>query len=459
MRARIIDRWDAARASYWFVPTIMALGAVAAAALSLDLDRRVGPDALRTVFTGSAEGARSVLSVIATAMITVAGVTFAIALAAMTLASSQFGPRLLRNFMRDLGNQFVLGTFLATFVFSLLVLGAIRGPDEGAPFVPEVSFNIAVIATLASTMVLIYFIHHAATMIQVAHIVSSATADLVRDVDRLFPPAAPDAAPHDPWQPAGPGAPALATEVGYVEVIDLDGLARTAEHRDIVIRLVGHPGSFVVTGDVLAEVWPAERANEQARRSVAGHFIMGPQRTEQQDVGFTLQQLVQVALRALSPAINDPFTAAMCVDRLGAVLSRIVVRPVPPAERLVRGRVRIIAPPPTFEHLVDSAFGEIRRNGRSQLGLTIRLLLTLEGVARRAVRAEDRALIAAEARLVMDGFATDTLLPDERRRLEVAHRSCIAASSGPDRPGVSPAADPAGDPAPADASTADGDAG
>lgn len=434
MRARLRDRLDSVRASYWFVPTLMAIGAVLMSTATLALDRALGSNVLGSVYTGGAEGARGVLAVIATSMITVAGVTFSIALASMALASAQFGPRLLRNFMRDLGNQIVLGTFLATFLFSLLVLLAVRSGDEGAVFVPAISIGMAVLLTLASTTVLIYFIHHAATLIQVAHIVASVTADLERDIDRSFTEATGEAgagvAPAA--LPCGAGAPVEAHGTGYIEVVETTGLVDLMHRRDMVARIVRHPGSFVVPGDVLAEIWPAGSLDAGVSHSVRGAFILGSQRTEQEDVGFAIQQLVQIALRALSPAINDPFTAAMCVDRLGAVMTRVVCRPVPSPYRFRDGRLRVVTTVPSFDHLLGSSFSEIRRNARTQLGLSMRLLTTLAAVAARATRAEDRAAVATEARLVVDGFVAESLLPAERGRLGAALRECLRSCALPE---------------------------
>jgi uncharacterized membrane protein len=427
IHARLLDRLDSLRASYWFVPMVMAIGAVLLSAATLALDGALGSNLMGTLYTGEPEGARGVLAVIATSMITVAGVTFSIALASMALASAQFGPRLLRNFMRDHGNQIVLGTFLATFLFSLLVLLSVRGGDEGEAFVPTISMGVAVLLTLASTSVLIYFIHHAATLIQVAHIVASVTSDLERDIDRSFTETPTDARADvsPPQLPTGAGAAVIAQGTGYVEVVDTAALVGLMDKRDMVIRLVRHPGSFVVPGDLLAEVWPADGAHPGLHGTVRAAFILGSQRTEQEDVGFAIQQLVQIALRALSPAINDPFTAAMCVDRLGAVMTRVVGRPIPSPYRFCDGRLRAIVPVPSFEHLLGSAFTEIRRNARTQLGLSIRLLTTLAAIAAKASRAEDRAAVAAEAGLIIDGFVTESLLPAERSQLQAAHRECL----------------------------------
>ncbi len=432
IHAKLIDRLDSLRASYWFVPTLMAIGSVLLSAATLALDGALGSNVLGSIYTGGPEGARGVLAVIATSMITVAGVTFSIALASMALASAQFGPRLLRNFMRDQGNQIVLGTFLATFLFSLLVLLSVRSGDEGEAFVPTISIGTAVLLTLASTSVLIYFIHHAATLIQVAHIVASVTSDLERDIDHSFTdkPTETGTDGPPPRLPSGAGAVIAARGTGYVEVVDTAALVGLMDRHDMLIRLVRHPGSFVVPGDVLAEVWPPEGVDVHLRHSVREAFILGSQRTEQQDVGFAIQQLVQIALRALSPAINDPFTAAMCVDRLGAVMTRVVGRPVPSPYRFRHGRLRAIVTVLSFDHLLGSAFSEIRRNARMQLGLSIRLLTTLAAIAAKASRSEDRAAIAAEAGLIVDGFTVESLLPAERTQLEAAHRECLRSCAG-----------------------------
>lgn len=173
--ARLANLWESLRTSYWFVPTLMTAGGVALSFASVHLDERVNYKWVRTVgwiWAGGAEGARQVLSTIAGSMITVAGVAFSITIVALTLASNQFGPRLLRNFVRDAGNQIVLGTFIATFVYCLLVLRTVRGEDD-TEFVPYVSVTLGVAFALTSLGVLIYFIHHVAISIQAENLIAS----------------------------------------------------------------------------------------------------------------------------------------------------------------------------------------------------------------------------------------------------------------------------------------------
>ncbi len=187
--ARLAQLWESLRTSYWFVPTVMTAGAVGLSFASVHLDQVVKAEWVRAVgwiWAGSPEGARQVLSTIAGSMITVAGVAFSITIVALTLASTQFGPRLLRNFVRDLGNQVVLGTFVSTFVYCLLVLRTVRGGDV-AEFVPYLSVTLGVAFALASLGVLIYFIHHVSGAIQAEHLIASVADELEDAIERMFP--------------------------------------------------------------------------------------------------------------------------------------------------------------------------------------------------------------------------------------------------------------------------------
>ena len=182
---RLRAAWETIRTTYWAVPSVMALTALALSVGMIQLDRTLTPKLLGTlswVYTGGPEGARAVLSTIAGSMITVAGVTFSITIVALTLASQQFGPRLLRSFLRDLGNQIVLGTFVSTFVYCLLVLRTVRGNDD-AQFVPHLAVTLGVVLAMLSLGVLIFFIHHVSTSIQASQIIASVAADLEASID------------------------------------------------------------------------------------------------------------------------------------------------------------------------------------------------------------------------------------------------------------------------------------
>jgi uncharacterized membrane protein len=367
-------------------------------------------------------------------MITVVGLVFSLTLVALSLASSQFGSRLLRNFMRDTTNQVVLGTFVATFLYCLLVLRTIRRADESA-FVPHLSVTLGVLLAVASLVVLIYFIHHIAISIQADEVIARVGAELLQGIDRLFPEqigqGAPgyDTAGTDGGLPEGferEACPVAADGDGYLQLIDTDRLMELATREDLLLRVERRPGHYVVVGCPLLLVWPGERVNDQLVEQVNSAFLLGSQRTSVQDIEHAVNQLVEIAVRALSPGINDPFTAVTCVDRLGSALSRLAQRETPsPYRRDGQNKLRVVTPPTTFVGVVDAAFDQIRQYSRSSAAVTIRLLETIAVIAGATRRPEDRAALRRHAKMIARGGREG--LPEEEDRRSVEERYQVAS--------------------------------
>ncbi|MGF1569979.1 MAG: DUF2254 domain-containing protein [Nodosilinea sp.] len=383
--------WESLRSSYWFLPTLMAAGAIALAFTLLALDRSEAADisTLSWIYQGGADGARAVLSVIAGSMVTVAATAFSITIVALQLASSHFGPRLLRNFMQDQGNQIVLGTFIATFVYCLLVLRTIRGEDYQL-FVPQISVTVGVLLAMAGIGVLIYFIHHASTIIQVSHVIADVSHDLEQITNRLFP----DALGHEiaqreesaqddiPIDFEAVARPVRSRETGYLQAIEDEALMQVAGDENLVLRVQAFPGAFIMTDSPLVMAYPANRITHRVEKRINQAFIMGHELTKQQNVAFPIEQLVEIALRALSPAINDPFTAIRCIDRLADGLARLASRKLPSPYRYDPSRtLRVIAAPVKFETLVDTAFSQIRQYGSTDTVVIGRLLAAIAAIA------------------------------------------------------------------------------
>ena len=432
MKAQIFRKWDSVRSSFWFLPTIMASGAMAMAFVTVAMDKPV-TNWLKLnwdwAFTGGAEGASVLLGAIAGSMITIAGVVFSMTLVALSLASSQLGPRLLRNFMRDTTTQTVLGTFVATFLYCLIVLRTIRRAEE-ILFVPHLSVTLSVLLAVVSVGVLIYYIHHVSVSIQVNEIVARVGEELIKGIERLFP------------ESIGGGAPRIATEPldadfldmfgrearpigsakdGYLQLVDGDALMTLAMEEDIVIRLERRPGHYVIAARPLALIWPGNKVNDQLIDRINSAFALGNQRTPGQDIEFAVTQLVEIAIRALSPGVNDPFTAITCVDYLGSALCRLAQRDMPsPYRHDSEDQLRVITPVFTFADVTDTAFNQIRQYGRSSSAVTICLLETIAGVAGCVHRSEDRAALLRQAKMIARG-ARDGLLEDEDRQ-EVEER-------------------------------------
>jgi uncharacterized membrane protein len=413
MKSRIFHLWDAVNSSLWFIPALMTVLTVAVSFATISLDEAVNErlvDRTGWVWAGGPDGAREILSTIAGSMITVAGVVFSITVVVLALASSQFGPRLLRNFMRDRGNQIVLGTFIATFTYCLLVLRTIRGQDGGTDFVPHVSVTLGIVLAMTSLGVLIYFIHHVSVSIQAPIIIARVAEELERGVDRLFPELLGQSAEGEiesahrndippEFERDGGRVPSCAS--GYLQAIDSQGLMELATEKDLLLHINVRPGEFIVRGSDLVLTWPRQIIDETLADQVNALFIFGAQRTEAQDIGFSVNQLAEIAVRALSPGINDPFTAMTCVDRLGAALCRLAERKVPSRYRHdAHGKLRVIANAMTFTDLADDAFSPIRHYGRSSALVTIRLLKTLAVMAVHVRTEEHRQTLLRHALMI-----------------------------------------------------------
>lgn len=429
MRAQLLKYWDHLRTSFWFLPSLMAAVAVGLSFVTVWIDQSVaddgGLDKLGWAYTGGAEGASGVLQTIAGSMITIAGVVFSLTLVALSLASSQFGPRLLRNFMRDTTVQFVLGTFVATFLFCLLVLRTVRHSDEGA-FVPHVSVTIGVVSALMSLWVLIYFIHHVAVSIQADDLVSRVGAELGQSIEHLFPEQIGQAERGregrlpDDFARDGRRIPAEAD--GYFQLVDAETLLRLACERDVVLRLERRPGHYVVCGTALAIAWPAERVDDAFVRRVHAAIVFGTQRTPTQDVEFAVNQLVEVAVRALSPGVNDPFTAISCIDRLGSALGALAQREMPSGCRFDDdGQLRVVAPATTFEGVADAAFDQIRQYGAASPAVAIRLLETIAVVASLASRPADCDALRRHAEMIAEEARAAASTDHDRHAIEGRH--------------------------------------
>ncbi|MGN6371171.1 MAG: DUF2254 domain-containing protein [Phycisphaerae bacterium] len=423
----ILKYWERLRSSFWFLPALMALASIALALGMLWIDGNISQHHVKNfilVYSGGPAGASAVMTTIVSSMMTITGVVFSMTLVTLSLASQQFGPRLLRNFMRDTANQVVLGTFIATFLYCLLVLRTIRRPDENA-YVPHLSVTLGVLLALASLGVLIYFIHHVAVSIQADEILARVSGELLHGIDRLFPQ---QIGRGNPEQPSGlpatfetDAATLCADCDGYLQFIDPDGLMSLAAGGDLLLRIERRPGDFVIAGQPLARLWPPGKLDEPTRNRLRALFTLGHQRTPAQDVSFSILQLVEVAIRALSPGINDPFTAATSVDHLAAALCRLATRKMPSGFRHdAEGHLRIVAPRDHFADFLDEAFTPIRQAARGNHTVTLRLLHGLASIAERAAREEDRAALRRQGELV--ARSAREAIPDEHdRQLAESH--------------------------------------
>ena len=432
--------------TFWVVPGLMVAAGIAAAFGLVAADRQGAvPDAwLGTwLYDGGSTGARTLLGAVASSTIGVAGTVFSITIAALSLAAGQMGPRLLRNFTHDRGNQLTLGAFLGTFAYALIVLRSVRSGDEGI-FVPHLALTVAIALALACVATLVYFVGHMASRINVDTVIELVGEDLHAAVRRLTTKA-PQAAPEQTgfWQGAEPVRDARR---GYLQQVDADRLADWAAAQGTAIRLLVRPGDYVFPGAPIAVVQPSR---EGAGAAIAAATALGRERSSSADLEFAIRQLVEVADRALSAGINDPYTAISVLDRLGASLCDLAGCELPTGVVQREGRTVLEVPVVSYDGLVDAMFHMLRQDGAGCTAVLIRILDVMGAVAsceRRPARLETLRrhvrLVVEDARRSIPNRAD---LGDLRRResrflqaADGAARASWPASSTSIAPGTPP---------------------
>jgi uncharacterized membrane protein len=422
-------RREALRTNLWLVPVLETVAVVLLFSLTYTVDRAAYDGVIQFpswVLSGTADVARVLLATVAAAIITVVGIVFSITIVALTLASTQFGPRMLRNFVRDPGTQLSLGTFVASFCYAMIALVSVGGGPHG-DFVPHLSITVTLIMTLFDVAVLIFFFNHIATMIQLPVVISNIATTLVNEVTAMesadaFGVGTARGPSHDELlvHLAESGAPIRTPRSGYLQVIRHDVLVKIAAKAGAVVQLPHRPGHFMVAGQVIARVWPPEAADAVAVKLALGH-VAGAYRTLPQDVSFGFDQLVEIALRALSPAVNDTFTGMTCVDWIADCLCRIA--PIWHPHRVRRdseGNIRVIAFQPSFERLIERTFDTIRQ---AAIGMPAIMIRQLDAIAKVIEQVPDRqrrtALIRQAEAIQRSNLAT---VPDSSDRDDVTQR-------------------------------------
>ncbi len=395
MKTWITHIWSRLRTSFWFVPGGLVVLSILLAYGTIEIDRREWSGVLLggLPLSGvSADGVRSLLSTVATSVLTLAGLTFSGTLVALTLASSQFGGRILRNFIRALPNQFTIGMLLGNFTFCLIVLRSVRSVEEGE-FIPHLATLSAFVATLVSLGAFIHFIHHIAVSLQADRVVADIHVELDRALCAFFPderPSDPDerkaGEEKDDWEEMEDEQAVRSRRSGYIQAVSVEGLLGECAERDLRCRVLLHPGQFVHEGEPILAIDAEGGPDEKDASELRSHVIIGRMRTGEQDFEFCLRQLVEVALRALSPGINDPFTAMNCIDYLGAALIKVAGRRLP--RRIHRdreGTPRVLTRPTVFADLLDAAFNQILQTAGGRPDIALRLLARLADIHRAAM--------------------------------------------------------------------------
>ncbi len=412
------------REKFWFLPAILCLAAFVLAQSLVRLDQTLGditPGPVLDLFVVrvGGSGSRDILGTIGASALAVAGTTFSITMAVLALTSSTYGPRLVRNFMVDRGNQLVLGVYVATFLYSLLVLRSVRvigdpGAQQGDVFVPHIAVNVAVLLAILNVGMLVYFIHHISDSIQVATLSSAVRTDLRATVQRLYPElggrgesevdAQATAVPDDA---AGEGVPVLAEAPGYVQSVREDSLMRTARRYDVLLALQVRPGQYVLDDTVLAVVHGLPDDDDRAELvdAVRGAFTLANARSPYQDLEFAVQQLTEMAVRALSPGTNDPFTAVNALDDLSSGLGLLAGRVTPSAARYdEQGTIRLYAPRADLTEMVGMVLDAMRWYAASAPSVMHTAVELAERVGTRSSDRTVRARLLGELDLLVDAF-------------------------------------------------------
>jgi uncharacterized membrane protein len=339
---RLRTAWDALRTSFWFVPALMGVGGGLVTALSLMLERTASASAQSVpwfVYVGAPDDARTVVSTLLSSMMTMVSLVFSITIVVLTLAANQFGPRLIRNFMASPQTQLVLGTFIMTIVHCLLALSAIGWRQEDEPL-PFFTVSAAILLSLISVGLLVLHLHVLARSIMSETVIARVGAELDDTLDSFgrLQASQPDpkaALPHDFHELArfsGPGS------TGYVRAIEFDRLVDAARQADVLIGLTFRAGEYVVADSDGVGIYPGDRATPEPFAAVADAVEVGTDRTPVQDPDFGIRHLVEIAVRALSPGINDPYTAIAAINQLSASLARLMDRNLPDARPARPGR-------------------------------------------------------------------------------------------------------------------------
>lgn len=401
MRSHHLTTWQRLWRPFWALP--LAIGAAAVVAgVCLPLVDRGLSEHLPYLFQGGSDSARGLLSTIATAMISVTGLVFSITMVVLQLASSQFTPRVLGDFLAQRTTQVTLGIFIASFVFSLTVMRSVRGGSDGDSFVPQLSVTAAFMLVLASMGSFIAFIHHITVSIQVSTVISGIGDRAVALVEELYPAGAP--VPEPTWSPspATPHAPVTSgSDHGVVTEIEVEHLVSLACELDVVVVSEVEVGDFVTEGMPVATVWGPADLDDGTRGRLRAGFLLETQRTMRQDPGFGIRQLVDIAERALSPGVNDPTTAVQAVDELHRILRLLVTRRTP--SRYVSdedGVVRVVLRPQAIGDLVELATEEVVHYGRDSVQVPRRVAAMVEDLM--TVALPDHRAVLARVREGMD---------------------------------------------------------
>ena len=429
--SRIAGRnlWARMKVNFLLIPAVMALGAVLLAWFMFWLDGQVPNDVLnasRFFVSGSVGELRGYMFSMATTVLTTAGVVFTLLTLPLSTVAAQYGSRLLRIFLGDRTTQVVLGMFVATFFYC--VTGAmITPPIEILPEGPQITCTIGLYLLVVSFISLIVLIHHTSIMLQAPNIAAVTGADLMEVVRETGlaehwggedQPQTGRSLP-DSWMEAETPHPIHGNKVGYIQYVDTEYILPLAEKKDIVIRFEHKPGDFIWRGRVIALVWPADLVDEKLDKEIKKTFHLGNQRTPTQDVEYAVNQLTEMAVRAMSPAINDPFTAMTCLDYIGDGLALFAKRgAISPFIHDRHGQVRLVFNPVTFDGLLSVAFDMLRHASCDNASVLLHMLETIDIISQETKSPDARQNLLRHVSLIEMESENGSLVEEDRQSIQ-----------------------------------------
>ena len=404
--------WNELKSTFWFLPVVLISLSIVLSFIFLYLDSQITyPQGVwQYLFISDANSARSILSTIAGVMIGVAGTVFSIILVVLTLASAQFGSRLIRNFMQVRLNQVVLGAYISTFVYCLIILITIRNNGQ-VVFVPSFSIFAALLSTMANIILLIFFIHNTAVSIQANTVISDISESLSKNIKTLFPKSEEDTLDKEKQREDEnlikhafrEKQSLLAVKSGYLQYISFESLIDFAVELDILIELHFRSGDYLVKDVELGTVYSQDTLEKEKISRLQSQFIVGKNRSQQQDAEHSIHQMVEIAARALSSGVNDPYTAITCIDNLTATMCYLATTKFPSKYLHDKeGKLRIIFYPLTYEGMLDAAFNQIRQYAKGNPAVIIRLLEALIMIYEFTKRKEHKKAIEKHVRMVLN---------------------------------------------------------
>ncbi|HHF7367936.1 TPA: DUF2254 domain-containing protein [Legionella bozemanae] len=429
MKSKILDFFSKLRASYWYIPLLMCVISLLLAVLTLRLDHILVWHWLEKwgwFHANNPEGARSILSTIATSMITVAGVTFSMTIVAVAFAGSQVGPRLTSNFMRDRANQITLGTFIATFLFCLFILLALFNANkEGIPqingqvFIPQISLLMAIIFTISSLVVLIGFIHHIPESINMSNVIAQVGEDLNSQISCQFPiNIGKEHTQKSIDLSLLRKTLVKSTTQGYIRILEGNSLIDIATKNDLIIQLEVRPGTYITEDATLLTIFSSQKVDENIQKQCTDVFALGHKRNQEQDILFLVDEMVEIIARALSPGINDPFTAMTCLDWLQSSIQKLSKTDEPSAYRAdVENKLRLITKPIPFQEFCDLMFNRVQPYVCRDRNATFHLMEVIISIHKNITNILHKSILANQALSLKEAANESLPLKEDRKKL------------------------------------------